>query len=116
MGEIRLDEGGGMKVLRLAGVLTIESAARLREVMLEVLEAGQGLRLDMGSLEEIDLACTQVICAAHRSFLKSSLQLSLIGEVSEGLRKSLTGMALHPSVCEKSIVEHCLWTGGASHV
>ena len=116
MESIRLEETGSGRVLKLCGGMNIDEASRLRDVMLGVLDSGKGLLLDLRDVEEIDLACVQVICAAHRSFLTEGLKISLTGSDRECLRRSLSDMAMHVSACDPPLAGQCLWAAGESHV
>lgn len=110
-------EGNGIgKVLRLAGRLGIEHANELKNALVEALESGQGLELNVSAVEFADLACVQVLCAAHRSFVNAKRHIALGGSIPDGLGRSLKDMAIEASVCEPCYTSECLWGNGGSHV
>ncbi len=103
------------KLLKLSGELTIDSAARLREMLMDLFDSGEELEISVRELEEADLACIQVLCAAHRSFEKAGRQIVLGGSISEKLLTSLKDMGIDPSACDAPLGANCLWkTGGGN--
>ncbi len=55
------DNGG---VFRVEGPLTVQQAAGFREALSKYFEAAEDLEVDLTSVEEMDVACLQVICSA----------------------------------------------------
>jgi len=110
-------EGNGIgKVLRLAGRLGIENASELKGALVEAFQSGQGLDLDVSAVESADLACVQVLCAAHRSFTNAKRHIALGSSIPDGLGRSLKDMAIEASVCDPCYTPECLWGNGGSHV
>ncbi len=62
-------------VLELDGKWTIERASELKNLLLEALKGHDRVLLALDGLEEIDLSCLQLLCSAHRSFLKLDKRL-----------------------------------------
>lgn len=65
--------------LELAASLTIDRAAELRAQLTEVLAASGRVILDFSRVEEVDLACLQVIFAARSSARASGKSLGFSG-------------------------------------
>jgi ABC-type transporter Mla MlaB component len=103
------------KLLKLKGELTIDSAARLRETLLDLLDTGEELEISLREVEEIDLACIQVLCAAHRSFHKAGRHIALGEGTSAGMLGALKDMGMDPSACDRPYGENCLWKTGGGH-
>jgi anti-anti-sigma regulatory factor len=117
MGDISVlkntrDEG---RVMRLTGDLSIETASRLRNELLEALESAAPLEVDMGGAGSMDLACAQVLCSAHRSFHQAGQTMTLAGGVSESLRSSLAALSVTPGACGLPCAPDCLWKQGDQH-
>jgi anti-anti-sigma regulatory factor len=115
MGQIVLEDNGIGNVLRLAGRLGIELAGELKGVLMTALEGGRSLDLDVSAVESADLACVQVLCAAHRSFIKAKRHMALGSSIPDGLHRSLKAMSIDASVCDACITSECLWGKGGSH-
>ncbi len=115
MGHIVLEGNGIGKVLRLAGRLGIENAIELKRALVEVFESGQSLVLDVSDVESTDLACMQVLCAAHRSFVNAKQHIALGSSIPEGLIRSLKDMSIEASACDACYPSGCLWGKGGSH-
>jgi anti-anti-sigma regulatory factor len=116
MGGIVLEGNGIGNVVRLAGRLGIENASELKRVLVEAFEGGQGIELDVSAVESADLACVQVLCAAHRSFVNAKRHMALGSSIPDGLRRSLRDMSIEASTCDAPYTSECLWGMGGSHV
>jgi anti-anti-sigma factor len=64
-------------ILSLSGELTLLQAAQLKAELLQALASSERVTIDIQALEGIDLACLQVLCAAHRSAVGRGRQLAL---------------------------------------
>ncbi len=116
MGHIVLEENGIGNVLRLAGRLGIENANELKRVLVEALEGSRGLELDVSAVESADLACMQVLCAAHRSFVNGKRHMALGSSIPDGMCRSLRDMSIEASICDARYSSECLWVKGGGHV
>ncbi len=63
--------------IRLSGAGGIRNIAHYHDLLREALSAGADLALDLGDMEEADLAFIQLIIAARRSAQASGLSLTL---------------------------------------
>jgi anti-anti-sigma regulatory factor len=111
--EVKDTETGRM--VRLSGELSIDQAASLKDSLLEAFEGCSELKLDMSMVESADLACLQVLCAAHRFSVRLGVRLSLSEPVPEGVVNSLKNIALYPSACDLPFEKACLWRQEAGH-
>lgn len=57
-------DNSGRGVFRLEGPLTIQQATGFRDALAKAIEATEDLEVDLTSVEEVDVACLQVICSA----------------------------------------------------
>jgi anti-anti-sigma regulatory factor len=57
--------------VRLEGECTLSSAAELKALLIEALASGGDLRLDLRSVEEIDITAMQLLWAAEREAIRA---------------------------------------------
>lgn len=55
------------RTLSLSGPLTFQTVGKNRDTLLQALEAGGDIILDLSGLDSIDLAGAQMLVAAHKS-------------------------------------------------
>jgi anti-anti-sigma regulatory factor len=70
-------------VLKLGAVLNIEKAASLRNEIAAALASGDSVSISFSSLEELDLSCLQVLCAALASAKASGKELHFVGALPQ---------------------------------
>jgi anti-anti-sigma regulatory factor len=97
------------RVVRLGGKLVIDHASELRDAFMKAFEGSQGLNLDMSRVESTDLACLQVLCAAHRLSVRLGKKIAVSTPASPGFLKSMKDMAVHPAICNSPFDKECLW-------
>lgn len=98
MEAIRLETGEGGRMLIAEGRLGIQDAQLLKELLMEALESGDELLLDLTRAESVDLACVQVFCSAGISFRNAQKALRMAGDLPEGVVRSLRDMAVEAFV------------------
>lgn len=77
------------KIINLSGPLTVERAVSLKTELLAAL-AGKGpLLISLSLVEDLDLACLQVIYAARKSAAASGKDFHFIGSVPSRIVKRL---------------------------
>jgi anti-anti-sigma regulatory factor len=64
--------------LRISGALGPAEAAELKERLLTALESRTGTQLDLAGVEEMGLACLQLLTAARRSFRTQGVGLDIV--------------------------------------
>ncbi len=113
--EIRMEQGGADKtgVVAISGRMTIEHAGEIRAALLEAFSRGDGVRLDLDGVSEVDLTGLQLICAAHISSIKRKMSFSVSTTASEPLISFVqnAGFLRHIG-CSMDISQTCVWTGG----
>lgn len=109
MGEFVLEDTAAGKLIRLTGSLTIDSARDLKRVLVEAFQSPHGLEIELSDTGTVDAACIQVLCAAHRSFIRTGRDMTVRGPASEELLRCLKDTAMYPSVCDSPFAEKCLW-------
>jgi len=82
------------KVVNLKGALTVERAGELRDDLAEGLEGAGGVMISLSLVDDIDLACLQVIYAAKKSAAAVGKEFHFLGTISPRLSKRLAACGL----------------------
>ncbi len=96
------------------GKLSIEHAAEMKAKLLEALANSESLELDLSDVEEIDLPCLQLVCAAHRSAGKAGKSIDLSGS-SGAVAQAVTAAGLDRSTTCANHGGLCIWRGGSEN-
>ena len=109
MAHWSFDEQQQTGVLSITGAVTVAQVGALRELFLEALGQSPQVQVDLGQVDEIDVAGVQLLCAAHRLAASSGGLLEIIaaGERVRQLVQS-AGFA-HAAVCDRDRKNACLW-------
>lgn len=81
-------------VLRPNGALIIDRASAFKSEMAEALGKAKKISVDLSLVEELDLACLQILYAARRAALASGGELHLAGTVSSRIAKRLSSVGI----------------------
>ncbi|HPI92615.1 MAG TPA: STAS domain-containing protein [Deltaproteobacteria bacterium] len=115
MGAIRIEKDNDAARLVAEGRLTIQDASELKGLLLEALQAGGTLLVDLTRVESLDLACAQVFCSANDTYRDAQMTIRITGVLPEGVVRSLQDMAIGPQGCGLEQGARCLWsTGGCN--
>ena len=74
---VTMEQQDSRSVIRLAGELTLTSAAELKNLLLQGLASGNDLRLDLEQAEEIDITLMQLLWAAGREADRKGASLAI---------------------------------------
>ena len=74
---VTMEQQESQSVIRLAGELTLTSAAELKNLLLQGLASGNDLRLDLEQAEEIDITLMQLLWAAGREADRKGASLAI---------------------------------------
>jgi len=100
----------------LAGEMTIQYAGRLREVLLKAFAEREELSLDLEGITEADVACLQVLCTAHKTFLTSNKALKTIGQTAAPFEQAVNDSGYRRKMgCHADPDRNCLWVTGGRH-
>ena len=103
----------GQETLKLAGDLKIERAGELRDTLLRAFEGTGDLLVDVTGVNEVDVACLQVFCSAHRSFLKAGRLLAFESTPPPEFSKTLAEAGFgRERGCTLNRTRTCLWALG----
>lgn len=111
--DFKLEQSGAVGVLTLNGALTIGCAEELKATLMKSLERVEHLVLNLGTVEEVDLSCLQLLCSAHRTSTRLNKQMTIAGGRPEAFRRAVCagGYGRHVG-CSFDIHKTCLWLGG----
>jgi anti-anti-sigma regulatory factor len=81
-----------------SGILSIDKAGSLRDALLGILAKGEGLSIDLSSVEDLDLSCLQVLIAARLQALESGQVFGFTGRIAPRVVERLLrcGFVLSP--------------------
>jgi anti-anti-sigma regulatory factor len=92
------------------GALCLEEAESVRHQLIEALGSGHCVKLDLTSVEAIDIAGLQLLCSAHRTARAAGLSFSLATPfphlVTTAARQA--GFLCSPA-CSVATEKDCLW-------
>lgn len=108
-----LKERSGSGTVRLEGELNIQNAGRLKETLVKAFAEVEALSLDLGGVTGIDIACMQVLCSAHKTFLTSNKSFTVRGRVAPSFERSVRdGGYATTAGCDADPQCTCLWIIG----
>ena len=111
--QSNLIHGEQESVLSLSGELTLLHAVQLKDELIRALESASRLIVDTRGVSAIDLACLQLLCAAHQSALAGGKHLALAPEQSESFKQQVVQSGLiFNHHCGRKQSANCLWNGG----
>ena len=85
----RIERKEECSTLVLDGDLIVDHAEELKNIFLDILETADSLSLNLEGVNKADLFGLQVLCSAHRSFLKAGKELHLAGKHPAAFREAI---------------------------
>lgn len=103
---------GKSHTIALQGSWTIERALELKNMLLAAAGDAQDVVIATEELTEMDLACLQVLCAAHQTFAQQDRAFGLNASRSAAFKKVVreAGYARDRG-CRHNFSQSCLWKG-----
>jgi anti-anti-sigma regulatory factor len=77
-------------IVKPSGSLSVERASSLKEELSAALAEGDKVLVDVSSIEELDLACLQVLYAANLSAKAAGKELHFSGALPSSIAKRLS--------------------------
>jgi len=116
MAEYGIEDNGKRRVLSLSGELTIQNAEYVRSTLLEAMQSVEHLTVRIDGVTDVDLACLQILCAAHRSAAQRNVHLKLEKKGAEVFNQTAiyAGFLRHAG-CAFDVGRECLWIEGGDH-
>ncbi len=101
---------GKQGIVTLDGNLTVNQAEELRMLLIKTLIDADHVRVEFGSVTDVDLTCLQLLCSAHRSASRMKRRLSISGDWPALFKQAVerAGYARHTG-CRMDSDNSCLW-------
>ena len=103
----------GIAYLKPDGDLTVVRAADFKEALLNSIDKADTIEINLVNVTEIDLACLQLLCSAHRTAINKGKAFAVkdpsIPVYMEARKQA--GFIFDKS-CSYSSTDDCLWVGG----
>lgn len=112
---LKVTTKGNKTTLVASGPMTIQNASELRKGLLDSLKgAGKSIVLDLSGVTESDIACIQVLCAAHKSVMDKDQAIKMVGQSAEIEEALASSGILQFAGCSSKDRESCLWLASRS--
>jgi ABC-type transporter Mla MlaB component len=96
--------------LVLQGELTLDHIRPLQDSLKNALDTVRSLDIDMEDVTEIDLSFLQILCAAHRTAMKTGKTLKLAGGPPKVFQQAMDDNGYsRQSGCSLDAGKTCLW-------
>ena len=106
-------QSGKQGNVTLDGNLTVGQAEGLRILLIKALIDAEQVRVDFGTVTDVDLSCLQLLCSAHRSAGRMKRSISLSGDWPELFKKIVEEAGYSRlSGCHLDVNHNCLWVRG----
>ncbi|HSQ78774.1 MAG TPA: STAS domain-containing protein [Nitrospirota bacterium] len=106
----RDQQSGKQGNITLDGNLTVSQAGEVRMLLIKALIDAEQVRVDFGSVTDIDLSCLQLLCSAHRSASRMKKSVSLSDDWPELFKKTVEEAGYSRLAgCHLDVDHSCLW-------
>ena len=110
--DVEIMRSAETSVLKLKGNWTIERSNELKHALLEALNSGESIVIDLEGLTCLDLSTMQLFCSAHRTSLRLGKRLALHEQKSEILKRMVLDAGFVRTIgCHSDHKKKCLWIG-----
>lgn len=107
--DFHIEDTEQCRELRLTGKLTIEYAQDMQQSLRTFLESLDHLVLNLEGAAEVDITCLQLLCAAHRSCIRSNKRLTIRGMSKEFINSMEVAGFSRNIGCILDVNNSCLW-------
>ena len=111
MAHIERKNAGARREIEIKGDLGIQDAAQLAAELRDLGGQEGEVLIDLRQATAIDLACVQVLCAAHRVNAGLPGGLHLRAALSEAVMKTVADIGIEPTLCGAETSGACLFKG-----
>ncbi len=87
--DYMVQDGAEAKNITFRGDLTIQSAGEVRRILREALDSCQTIKISLKDIENLDLSCIQLFCAAHKTAFKADKRLTLDATLPEAAIRAI---------------------------
>lgn len=110
MKTFNIQLAGSRATMTICGDVTIQNISEFKENLLQMQNMADEFSIDLEGIREADVACLQMICAAHRTWLQMNKRLTLAGPVPGEFYKILMSSGyLREGGCRLYSNHPCLW-------
>ncbi len=108
--EYRVERNNSNADVTFSGAITIEQGNEMKNALVDLLSNAQKVTLDFAQTDDIDLACLQTLCSAHRTAVGMNKELSINPNRSASFVKAVeaAGYVRHTG-CKLDQTDTCLW-------
>jgi anti-anti-sigma regulatory factor len=89
-----VEEWKNASLVRMEGIVGIESAAETKSVLLNALASNKEIRLTLEGVTELDITALQLLYATENDAAKSGIVLALEGSVPNDISDAMTDAGL----------------------
>jgi anti-anti-sigma regulatory factor len=101
---------GNRAIMTICGDVTIQNISEFKEHLLQLQNMADDIAIDLEGIREADVACLQMFCAAHRTWLQMNKRLSIAGPMPKEFVKILADSGYQRDGGCKLYSNHpCLW-------
>lgn len=109
MADVIIESKKNEKILHLSGELVVDQAVHLESALLDILADSEHIGVDLSSVTNVDVACLQLFCAAHKSSVRGNKTLKLHGVCPDAVTR-IAKDAGFGRVCGLEAGDTCLWS------
>ncbi len=109
MTEWTFDEQRQVGELVVSGALTVTQVRELKGLLIDAIGQAPLVQVDLGRVEQVDIAGLQLFCAAHRLADANGKRLSICTASEAVLQLVNTAGFAHPLVCDQGRRSACIW-------
>lgn len=111
--DVKKEESGQARTLRLDGDLGIQRASELKKVLLEAQDGVKNLILNLEGVTGADVSGLQLLCALHRTVVKENKGLTVTGDISPSFGQAVRDAGYERERgCPRDRDQSCLWKAG----
>ncbi len=111
--DFKVGKSGNVGELAIHGELTLPHATEFKSALMKLLKKHKSAVIHLEEVTDVDLSALQLLCSAHRTFIRSKKQLELNSSWPEVFERAVkdagyTRQGGCPEDCDNS----CFWVKG----
>ncbi|MEW6068763.1 MAG: STAS domain-containing protein [Nitrospirota bacterium] len=87
--KFKVDNSKERRLLTVEGMLTAQHAPEFKAILIEALKEANSIELNLEKVTEVDIACLQLICAAHKTSVKIKKSLNILENCSDIFKRGV---------------------------
>ena len=110
------EQSGNKAVITLEGELTLPFAEELKGIFIKAFQDADEISIAFKNVQEVDLSCLQLFCAAHRSAVRLKKHLVFSEGQPMVMKKAVKAAGFaHLKGCKQGSEKSCLWKKAGAH-